>query len=101
MAKKTNIDAVKLLADVPAEYVFYLNDGRILKNMEYLRDALSTMSDDLFIFHVNTEKNDFYKWVTDIIGDEKLASAILRARDKIQTYKAISQRVTFLKNKTP
>jgi len=101
MAKNINAEAVKMLADVPFEYVFYLNDGRILKNMENLRDVLYSMSDELFAYHVNAEKNDFSKWVIDIIVDEKLAKDLFRAKDKMQAFKAVSQRVAFLKGKLP
>jgi len=81
------------------EYVFYLNDGRILKNIENLRDALNTMTDELFAYHVNSGKNDFSKWVIDVIIDEKLARDLLKAKDKTQAFKAVSQRVAFLKSK--
>ena len=101
MVKVISLEAERLLAEVPEAYVFYLNDGRILRNMENLRDALNSMSDDLFAYHANTEKNDFYNWVRDIINDEKLAKDLLRARNRIQTFRAVSRRAAFLKGKMP
>jgi hypothetical protein len=99
MVKVINQNARQLLADVPDANVFYLNDGRILRNMEDLRDALDSMSDDLFLYHNNTDKNDFYNWVKDIIGDDKLSHDLLRSHSSARAFKSVSQRVALLKSK--
>jgi len=101
MVKVIGHEAKRLLADVPDEYVFYLNDGRILKNMENLRDALNAMSDELFAYHVNSAKNDFSNWVRDIMNDEKLAKDLLKTSNRLQSFKVLSQRVAFLRNRMP
>ena len=61
MAKIGGHEIQEYLANVTGEHVFYLNDGRILRNMEELRDAINSMSDELYAYHVNEEKNDFSK----------------------------------------
>ena len=73
MAKTLTTEAMQFLVDVPAEYVFWCEDGRVLRNLKDLADALATMSDETFAHHANTEKNDFSRWVRDIIKDEWLA----------------------------
>ncbi len=92
----TNLD---YLADVPSEYVFYLNDGRILHNLIELRDSFKSMSDELYTYHVNSEKNDFYNWVNDIIKDTKLVKDLQKAKTKEAAEKKISQRVSYLQGK--
>ena len=99
MVKVMGREAGALLNNVPDEYVFYLNDGRILRNMEELKDALKSMSDELYAYPVNAEKNDFSNWVRDIICDEKLARDLLKSKDRIQSYRVVAQRIAFLKPK--
>jgi hypothetical protein len=53
MATSAMTDTKGYLADVPQEYVFWCCDGRILKNLRELCDALGAMSDDTFACHVN------------------------------------------------
>ena len=59
MAETLREKAKRLLDDVPEEYVFQCHDGRVLHNMQELADALNTMTDETYAFHVTTEKNDF------------------------------------------
>jgi hypothetical protein len=96
MVKIGGHEIQEILANVAGEYVFYLNDGRILRNVAELKDALNTMSDELYAYHVNSEKNDFNNWVKDIICDEKLAHDLLKARDRAAAAKVTTQRLAFL-----
>ncbi|MEM4245196.1 MAG: DUF5752 family protein [Candidatus Nanoarchaeia archaeon] len=72
--------------DVPEEKAFYINDGRKVKNIFELAEAISNMKEQTFKFHVNKNKNDFSEWIRHVIGDEKLADEIARLvmKDKIQ-----------------
>jgi hypothetical protein len=92
-------DDKKLLANVPEEYVFWCTDGRILRNMIELQEALDTMVEEVFVFHVNTTKNDFANWVRDIIKDEKLASDLQKAQGRIQAKKHVASRINTLSRK--
>ena len=92
-------DAERLLANVPEEYTFKCHGGRILRNMQELAEALTTMSDDTFAFHSNVDKSDFSNWAKDIIGDTKLARDLLKSPDKTQASKAVQERVAFLTGK--
>ena len=94
-----NIRKSDHLADVPAEYVFYLNDGRILHNLIELRDIFNSMSDELYAFHVNSEKNDFCNWVNDIIHDVILAKDLRKVKTREAAGKKISQRVSYLQGR--
>jgi len=96
MSKKT---AKKLLADVPHEHAFRFHDGRILRNMGDLGEALRTMNKATFAFHASSQKNDFSNWVKDVIGDQKLARELDRSSNRTQAAKKVAERVAFLSSK--
>jgi uncharacterized protein YegL len=89
--------AKKLLADVPADKSFYVFKGPTLRNMEQLAQALEKMSDEQFNHHRNDAKNDFYNWVSQVIGDKKLADDLTKAKTKSATAKKVKERVAYLK----
>ena len=93
---KLKQDAPKFLARVPEEYVFLCHDGRILRDMKDLRDALASMSDDTFNYHSNAEKKDFSNWVRDVIGDARLAKDLENVLDRNQAAGIVVSRVTIL-----
>jgi len=99
MAKILNRDAERLLADVPEDNAFRCCDGRIFRNMNELNQAFSSMVDQDFTYHANTEKNDFSKWVKDVIKDDKLARDLAKSRSKSQAAKAVADRASFLSSK--
>ena len=99
MAKILKQDAERFLANVPEENVFRCCDGRTFRNMEELSHAFSTMGDEGFTYHANTEKNDFSNWVKDVIKDEKLARDIAKSQNQTQAAKAVTDRVAFLSKK--
>jgi hypothetical protein len=96
MALISKREAAKFLAEVPAEYVFWCHDGRILRDMRALGKALSTMSDETYNYHANMAKNDFSTWVRDVIGDEKLASNLQKALNRAQAASQTTSRVGVL-----
>jgi len=89
-------EAEKLLSDVPDQYVFFCQDGVILRNMKDLAEAMSRMTDVIFTHHSNTEKRDFSNWVRDIIGDFELAKELEKLRDRSKAAQIVSQRIAAL-----
>ncbi len=71
--------------NVTEEKAFYVNDGRKVKNVFELAEAVSTMKEKTFKFHVNKNKNDFSEWIRHVVGEEKLADEVARLvmKDKI------------------
>jgi hypothetical protein len=65
----------------PDKY-FFLADGRPIKSLFELADSLEDMSDEVFIHHVNPDKNDFAKWVQDVFGDEDLAIKLGQSKSR-------------------
>ena len=85
--------------EVKPENYFWLKDGRALKNLQELSDALENMSDDIFNHHVNTEKNDFANWIRDIIDNKKLSDKIAVCKSKLEMYQAIKKKFAKKKEK--
>lgn len=77
---------MKLFENVEEEKTFFLNDGRIIRNVYELANALNDMKEKTFKHHVNKKKNDFSEWIRDVVHEEKLANEIARLvmKDKIQ-----------------
>lgn len=83
----------KVLGEAPEEHHFVVADGRKLKNIIELADALETMSEEIFRHHVNEAKNDFSNWVKDVFYDHSLAEDISRAKNRLETQIAILRRL--------
>ena len=83
----------KVLGEAPEEHHFVVADGRKLKNIIELADALETMSEEIFRHHVNEVKNDFSAWVKDVFYDHSLADDISRAKNRLETQIVILRRL--------
>lgn len=93
-------DAERFLADVPEQFVFWVHDNGILKNVRELGDALNTMNDETFAYHSNDFKKDFANWVRDIIGDVRLARDLDKARSQAEAARLVAKRVSALSKLT-
>lgn len=91
--------ANKFLSNVPLDKVFWVCDGRILKNINELAEAIKTMSDDTFAYHCNPEKNDFTNWIRDVVGDAGLANELSGVRKREVALKKVKHRIDVLKGK--
>lgn len=95
----TKEKASAYLRDAPPEQCFWVNNGPVLKNLEELANALPQMGDEVYACHANKEKNDFSRWINDVIGDKKLANDLLSSRNKESASKKVKNRLNSLKNK--
>lgn len=59
---------------------FWTRDGLILENLITLRQALKSMSEDEFNFHVTKDRNDFADWVEQVLEDSECAAALRKSR---------------------
>src|SRR4030043_1583419 len=75
------------LEDVSADKVFWCHDGRVMKNLGELSVALREMSEDTFRYHVTVDRNDFSKWVEDVIGDDELSARLKNSSTRSQAGK--------------
>jgi hypothetical protein len=92
-------DAKAKLGDVPEEKRFWSNDGRYLTNLEELKNALESMTDETYLFHSNENKSDFAKWVDEVIGDAKLAQDLKNSYTRLTAARYVAARIKFLKSK--
>jgi hypothetical protein len=91
---RINKETVKnILGSVPDEKNFWVNDGRVLRNLKDLSVALVDMDEDTFKHHVNKEKNDFKNWINDVIGDNKLAKDISKTKNQKVMENKINRRI--------
>lgn len=98
MTKKIDTEQAKsYLSDCPSEKSFWVNNGPILKNICELSTALKAITDEQFTHHVNKEKNDFSKWVEEVLGDGELAKNLQKAKSKTATIKKINERIENLR----
>jgi hypothetical protein len=80
------------LSDVAADKVFLCHDGRVMKNLDELGVALREMSEETFRYHVTADKNDFSKWVEDVIGDRELSAVLKSSSTRSQAGKLVAAR---------
>lgn len=74
-----------LAGEAPEEYHFMLSDGKKLKSLFELANALDSMGDDIFQAHVSDSKNDFSNWVRDIFEEPDLAEEMDKINDRLKT----------------
>jgi hypothetical protein len=102
MAKIVKIskeEASRRLGDVPDGKHFWCHDGKLIKNVGELEKALNDMNEETFHYHSVEGRNDFSNWIRDVVGDEKLANDLSKAKSRIQASKAVAQRISFLQSK--
>lgn len=90
-------EARRILSRVPANVSFWLCTNEQLARLDDLGRALKRVSDEVFRYHVNRDKNDFEVWIRDVINDRELAREISRIKTKGTLIRKISERVEELK----
>ncbi len=84
---------VKRFSEAPEDKRFVLNDGRILKDLKELADALEHMSDDVFRHHVNESKNDFGNWTKDVLLEKELAEDLQKVDNQLHAQIAVLKHI--------
>jgi hypothetical protein len=92
-------EAKRRLGDVPDDKHFWCHDGKSIKNLAELRKALIDMSDETFHHHLEGERNDFSKWVREVVGDEQLASDLAKAKSRLQASRVVAERISLLESR--
>jgi hypothetical protein len=89
-------EARRRLGDVPDDKRFWCHDGKVVTNLKELKEALDGMSDETFRYHLTGGRNDFGKWVREVVGDEELANDLSKAESRIEAGRAVVHRVSLL-----
>jgi len=79
------------LANAKPENCFWVNNGPVLKNLEELKEALVTMTDEQFRYHVNERKNDFAKWVREVLAEKEIARRLARIKTRKSAFQFLER----------
>ena len=74
----------------------YCCNGEVYRNVRDLEAGLERMRDDYFAYHANPEKNDFSKWVKDVIDDGYLAAQLAACRTREEALEVVTKRLARL-----
>jgi hypothetical protein len=89
-------DAHRVLRHVSDEKRFYCHDGKILNNIYELKIALEAMSAHCYNHHVTEEKNDFARWVREVLVDDKLSNDLVKCPDNKEATRTVAERIIWL-----
>ena len=90
----------KFLSDCPPEKAFWTCNGTIARNIYELVSSIRALNDDGFQYHVNSNnhKNDFAKWINDVLLDQYLAKQLNGVLDKGKYLAVIEKRIKQLES---
>ena len=71
------------------EKAFWLSNGQKIDSIKDLYRILDNINDEVFAYHVNSERNDFSTWIKGVFHEKDLAEKI----SKIQTKKKIKSAI--------
>ena len=83
--------AKRLLASASEDKAFFVHGGGALRNLNDLRNALQTMSKEVFAYHVNKERNDFATWVDDVFSERDLSKRINQLKTRGSALNAVTK----------
>ena len=63
---------------IPKEKAFFCSNGDTYYTVNQLLSALKNMDSNTYNYHVNSEKNDFANWVSDVFNKKQLAIKLRR-----------------------
>jgi hypothetical protein len=92
-------EAMRRLANVPDDKRFWRNDGKIIKNLKELEMSLNDMSAETYHYHRGEGRNDFSKWVKDVVGDAQLAEEFSKADSRERASRVVAKRISFLESR--
>ena len=77
---------------------FWLHMHLVAFNLAQFAEGVAAINDEIFSYHVSGQKNDFAKWVREVVGDSELAQALEAARTREEAARVLRYRVEDLKN---
>ena len=89
----------KYLEDCPDEKAFVFSDGTKVHSLNELYSYLESSGRDIFNKHVNDNRNDFYGWIKEVIGDVSFAERIEFTKRYDLFLKKLKHRIDFIESK--
>ncbi|MBT3406964.1 hypothetical protein HN419_07450 [Candidatus Woesearchaeota archaeon] len=77
----------------PMDKAFQTLEGRMLRDIKELAYDLEKMNHVVFQHHVNSMKNDFSKWMGEVLGEKELSKLVHKMQDKDQITIAILKHI--------
>ena len=99
IVKISREEAERRLGDVSDDKRFWCRDGRSIKNLRELGKALVDIGGDTYHYHSGEGRNDFSKWVREVVGDGTLANELSKAKSRMHASQAVAKRISFLESK--
>ena len=96
MSIRNKDDVQRVLRHVPDEKRFYCHDGSIFNNIHELKIGLDRIHVHTYNHHVTDDKNDFARWIREVLGDDKLARDFSKATDKGEATRIVAERIVWL-----
>lgn len=81
------------MANTDPEKSFWMCDGRTLKNLKELKEALETMDAEVWNCHVTVEKNDFANWVEGVFNDKQLGLSLRKVKSPKTAAKRVASKL--------
>lgn len=78
-----------------ADWSFWFYNGNIVRNIYELADTIEVLEEKDFVYHVNEDhqKNDFARWISEVLGDANLAANLWNELDKKKYVKKIRKKI--------
>lgn len=90
---KSSEEAKRILSNTPPEKAFWVNNGPVLKSVIELATAAKKLTPRQFAHHVNSAKNDFARWVEDVIRDSELAKRLRHVKTGDELARVVRNRL--------
>lgn len=90
----------KVLHDTAPQEAFWTCHGTTIRNIYELLSTIKVLNDYAFRYHVNLdhEKNDFAKWIEEVLKDKELAKKLKNIYDKELYARIIERRIRELEH---
>ena len=89
------IDTHKFPSDVKSDWSFWFSGGSIARNIYELVNTIEVLELGDFVYHVNEDhqKNDFARWIGEVLGDSDLANGLWNVLSQKKYVKKIKKRI--------
>jgi len=89
--------AKTLFLDLPKEHKFWIKNGKEVNNLTELYKSLIEMDEAVYKHHANKKRDDFAKWVDNVLGDTILSRRLKASTTKVEHVEQVKKRIDELR----